>query len=111
MNIFTRRNALIGYLALQALKRSRRNSALGYLAVQGFERARTRRTGRRALRLSLYVALGIVSLGVLAVLVRFWRQATATDEAPEPAAEAEETPAAEESGAEAIAAMEPGSPT
>lgn len=71
MNIMNRRNAVIGYLALQALKRSRRNAAVGYLAAQGMEHTRARRSNRRALKLSLYVVLGIVSLGVLAAAAGF----------------------------------------
>ena len=46
MSIFTKRNAAIGYLTLKALDRRRR-----------------RRSG---LRLSLYVALGLISFGILA---------------------------------------------
>jgi hypothetical protein len=68
MNIMTRRNAVIGYLALQALKRARRNTAVGYIAAQGVERTRARRRTRRALRVPLYVAIGIVSLGILAAV-------------------------------------------
>jgi hypothetical protein len=105
MNIFTRRNALIGYLALQALKRARRNTAVGYLAVQGLERARPHRA-QRAFKVSLYAALAIVSIGVLAGLAYFWRrQASATDEGFEQAVDTE-APAAEPA-TDALAAMEP----
>jgi hypothetical protein len=74
MSIVNRRNAVVGYLALQALKRARRNATVGFLAAQGVERARAHRRGRRALRLALYVALGVVSLGILAALAGFWRR-------------------------------------
>ena len=46
MSIFTKRNAAIGYLTLRALERRRR-----------------RRSG---LKLGLYVALGLISFGILA---------------------------------------------
>lgn len=71
MNIFTRRNAMIGFLVLKALRRARRNSAVGYLAVQGVEHTRARGRGRRGLKISMYVALGVVSLGVLAALAGY----------------------------------------
>jgi hypothetical protein len=71
MSIVNRRNAVIGYLALQALKRSRRNAAVGYLAAQGMERTRARRSNRRAVKITLYVLLGIVSLGLLAAAAGF----------------------------------------
>lgn len=66
MNIVNRRNAVIGYLALQALKRARRNATVGYIAAQGMEHTRARRRNRRALKVTLYVLLGVVSLGALA---------------------------------------------
>jgi hypothetical protein len=74
MNMFNRRNAMIGYFALKALKHSRRNATLGYLAAQGVEHTRARRRGGRVLRLTSYVALGVVSAGLLAGFVYFWRQ-------------------------------------
>ena len=105
MNIFTRRNALIGYLALRALRRARRNTALGYLAVQGLERARPHRRGRRVVKITVYAALGILSIVLIAGLAYWRRQSTAGD-AIEAAADAEE-PALEESEEEAPAVMEP----
>jgi hypothetical protein len=48
VSIFTKRNAVVGYLTLKALDRHRRR--------------------RRALRVGLYVGLGIVSVGILAGL-------------------------------------------
>jgi hypothetical protein len=48
VNVFTKRNAVVGYLTLKALDRRRRR--------------------RRALRVGLYVGLGIVSVGILAGL-------------------------------------------
>jgi hypothetical protein len=71
MNIMTRRNAVIGYLALQALKRARRNATVGYLAAQGMEHTRARRRNRRALKLALYTMLGIASFGILAAAAGF----------------------------------------
>jgi len=46
VSIFTKRNAVVGYLTLRALERSRRR--------------------RSRLRLGLYVALGLISFGILA---------------------------------------------
>jgi flagellar basal body-associated protein FliL len=94
MNIMNRRNAVIGYLALQALKRSRRNAAVGYLAAQGMEHTRARRSSRRALKVSLYVVLGIVSLGVLAAAAGFAAKRRSTT--PPLEGRAAEAPAAEE---------------
>jgi hypothetical protein len=74
MSIVNRRNAVVGYLALQALKRARRNATVGYLAAQGVERTRAHRRGRRIFRFALYVGLGLVSLGILAALAGFWRR-------------------------------------
>jgi hypothetical protein len=102
MNIVNRRNAVIGYLALQALKRARHNATVGYLAAQGMEHTRARRRNRRALKVSLYVLLGIVSLGVLAAAAGFagkrrWRATAAqpevavSEEAPEAPAESAPT--------------------
>ena len=68
MSMINRRNAVIGYLALQALKRSRRNATLGYLAAQGMEHTRARRRGRRALRVVFLVTAAVVTVGVLAGL-------------------------------------------
>ena len=48
MNVFTKRNALVGFLTLQALERRRRRR-------------------RNSVRLGLYLALGVVSAGILAV--------------------------------------------
>ena len=48
MTIFTKRNAAVGYLTLRALDRRRRR--------------------RNGLRLGLYVALGLVSFGILAAI-------------------------------------------
>ena len=74
MSMFNRRNAVIGYLALQALKHARRNAGFGYLAAQGVEHTRAHRRGRQLLRLVSYVALGIVSAGVIAALLFYWRR-------------------------------------
>jgi len=86
MSIVNRRNAVIGYLALQALKRSRRNAAVGYLAAQGMEHARARRSNRRALKLTLYVLAGIVSFGILAAVARSAKRKRAASPLEAPAA-------------------------
>ena len=49
MSIFTKRNALVGYVALKALDRHRRR--------------------RQTLKVGLYVAAGVVSVGILAGVV------------------------------------------
>ena len=51
MNVFTKKNALVGFLTLKALSRS-------------LERRRSRR--RSGLRIAGFVALGLVSVGILA---------------------------------------------
>ena len=56
MKIFTKRNALVGYLALKALKRKRKGMIPGRKKSNG-------------LKLPLLLVLGIASAGVLAVLV------------------------------------------
>ena len=48
MNVFTKRNALVGFLTLKALERRRRK--------------------RNGLKLVLFLVLGLVSLGILAGL-------------------------------------------
>lgn len=53
MSIFNKRNAVVGYLAVNAAKRS-----LG-----------RRQQKRSGLKLSLYIGLGLVSLGILAGVV------------------------------------------
>ncbi len=52
MNIFTKRNALVGFIVLRVLGRSRANRR--YL---------------RALKISAFVALALVSMGILAALL------------------------------------------
>ena len=68
MTIFTRKNAIVGFITLKALERKRQ------------------RRRRHALKLLTFVALGIVSAGILAalaaVVVRRQREAV-----PEPGAE------------------------
>ena len=49
MNVFTKRNALVGFLTLKALERRRRRK-------------------RNGLKLVLFLVLGLVSLGILAGL-------------------------------------------
>ena len=73
MSIFTKRNAAIGYLTLRALERRRR-----------------RRSG---LKLGLYVALGLISFGILAgaAAVAMRRHGgTAAEETDEESATADE---------------------
>lgn len=78
---------------------TKRNAAVGYLTLRALERRRRRRSG---LRLGLYVALGLISFGILAgaVAVALRRhggtaaeetdeEPFATDEAESYAAEAE----------------------
>ncbi|HLE99119.1 MAG TPA: hypothetical protein VI540_04410 [Gaiellaceae bacterium] len=78
MSIFTKRNAAIGYLTLKAL-----------------ERRRKRRSGAK---LGLYIALGLVSFGILAgvaaVVVR--RSGTSVADADDAAADAESDEADDE---------------
>jgi hypothetical protein len=52
VSIFTKRNAIVGFTAMQILKRRR-----------------AQRRNRRALKVAAFVALGLVSAGVLAGLV------------------------------------------
>lgn len=56
MNIFTKRNALVGYLALKAHSQARRR----------WGRRRNRRSGWK---LATLVVLGVLSVGVLAAIV------------------------------------------
>lgn len=51
MNVFTKRNAAVGYITLKAASRA-------------LERRRSRR--RSGLKLALYIALGLISVGILA---------------------------------------------
>jgi hypothetical protein len=55
MKIYTRKNALVGYVVLNARKR----------AVQ----KRIRRRRRRGLKVAAYVGLGLVSAGILAAVL------------------------------------------
>ena len=51
MSVFTKRNAAVGYITLKAASRA-------------LERRRSRR--RSGLKLALYIALGLISVGILA---------------------------------------------
>jgi len=104
MKIFTRRNAIVGFLALRALRRARRNATVGYLAAQSVEHTRARRRGGRALRLTLYATLALFSLGVLAAALHFARrQSSASEELLMESEEVEEAVAgAGDAGAEAV---------
>ena len=68
MSVFTKRNAAVGYITLKAVSRA-------------LERRRRRRSG---LRLGLYIALGLISVGILAgVAVVAMRRQSGTAEEPE----------------------------
>jgi hypothetical protein len=82
MNVFTKRNALVGFLTLKALERRRRRQRVG-----------------RGLRIALFVVLAIVSVGVLAgIAAAFLRQRGEVEEL------LEEADAAAEEAAEDVAA-------
>jgi hypothetical protein len=82
MTVFNRRNALVGFLTLKALERRRRRQRVG-----------------RALKIALFVVLGIVSIGVLAgIAAAFLRQRGEVEEL------LEEADAAAEEAAEDVAA-------
>ncbi len=71
---------------------NKRNAAVGYLALKALDRRRSKRSG---LRLGLYIALGLVSVGILAgvAAVAMRRHAAAvaeeTEEGPAGTDEAE----------------------
>ncbi len=82
MNVFTKRNALVGFLTLKAIERRRRRQRVG-----------------RGLRIALFVVLAIVSVGVLAgIAAAFLRQRGDVEELRE------EADAAAEEAAEDVAA-------
>ncbi|HET6624719.1 MAG TPA: hypothetical protein VFG70_09315 [Gaiellaceae bacterium] len=82
MNVFNRRNALVGFLTLKALERRRRRQRVG-----------------RGLKIALFVVLAIVSVGVLAgIAAAFLRQRGDVEEL------LEEADAAAEEAAEDVAA-------
>ena len=82
MNVFNRRNAIVGFLTLKAIERRRRRQRAG-----------------RALRIALFVVLGIVSVGILAgIAAAFMRQRGDVEEL------LEEADAAAEEAAEDVAA-------
>jgi len=82
MNVFTKRNALVGFLTLKAIERRRRRQRVG-----------------RGLRIALFVVLAIVSVGALAgIAAAFLRQRGEVEEL------LEEADAAAEEAAEDVAA-------
>ena len=82
MNVFTKRNALVGFLTLKAIERKRRRQRVG-----------------RGLKVALFVVLAIVSVGVLAgIAAAFLRQRGEVEEL------LEEADAAAEEAAEDVAA-------
>ena len=79
MNVFTKRNAAVGYVTLKAASRM-------------LERRKRRRND---LKLGLYVALGLISLGILAgVVAVLARRRRGASEVAEEAAEVGEEAAA-----------------
>jgi hypothetical protein len=96
VNVFTKRNAAVGYVTLKAASRM-------------LERRKRRRNDRK---LGLYVALGLISLGILAgvvaVLARRRRGASEVAEGASEVAEeaAEVAEEAAEVGADAAAVAE-----
>ena len=75
MSIYTKRNAAVGYIALK-------------VASRAFKRGRRRRSG---LKLSLYVALGLISFGILAgVAAVLLRRQQGESETPEGAGSSDE---------------------
>lgn len=91
MSIFTKRNAVVGYLTLKALER--------------------RRKQRSRIRLGVYIALGLISVGILAGLAAVLmqrRSATVEESEGFATAEAESDEAASEIVGEYVtAASEP----
>ena len=82
MNVFNRRNALVGFLTLKALERRRRRQRVG-----------------RGLKIALFVVLAIVSVGILAgIAAAFLRQRGELEEL------LEEADAAAEEAAQDVAA-------
>ena len=90
MNVFNRRNALVGFITLKALERRRRRQRAG-----------------RGLKVALFVVLAIVSVGVLAgIAAAFLRRRDDVAEFLEEAEAAAEE-AAEDVAAELDASAEP----
>ena len=90
MNVFNRRNALVGFITLKALERRRRRQRAG-----------------RGLKVALFVVLAIVSVGVLAgIAAAFLRRRDDVAELLEEAEAAAEE-AAEDVAAELDASAEP----
>jgi hypothetical protein len=85
VSVFTKRNAAVGYVTLKAASRV-------------LERRRRRRSGPK---LGLYVALGLISLGILAgvVAVLARRRRGVSEVAEEAAADAEDAAAVVEEAA------------
>jgi len=86
---------------------TKRNAAIGYLTLKALERRRKRRNGAK---LGLYIALGLISFGILAaaaVVIR--RSGTVADEAEEEsaAADAASYEAEDEIVGEYVTAAEP----
>jgi ABC-type spermidine/putrescine transport system permease subunit II len=95
MQVFNRRNALVGFLTLKALERKRRRQRVG-----------------RGLKIALFVVLAIVSVGVLAgIAAAFMRQRGDVEELLEEADAAAEEAADEVAAELDAAAAEPISTT
>ena len=89
MSVFNRRNALVGFLTLKAASRA-------------MERRRRRQRVGRGLRLALFAALAVVSLGILAgVAAVFARRRRGVEQRLEGYAVAEDVEGAAAADAEA----------
>jgi flagellar biosynthesis/type III secretory pathway M-ring protein FliF/YscJ len=96
MNVFNRRNALVGFITLKAASRA-------------LERRRRRRRFGGGLRVAAFVVLGLVSLGILAGVVAVYLRRRQQEQEPrrlEGYAVAEEA-GEEASGESATATAEP----
>ena len=93
MNVFNRRNALVGYFTLKAASRA-------------LDRRRRRQRAGRGLKVALFVVLAVVSVGILAgVAAAFMRKrAQELDLAEDDEAVVEEAEAEDEAAAEPDAA-------
>ena len=66
MKVFTKRNAVVGYVTIRAATR-----ALEQKAMKKKKTQKKRNKKRGSSKLALYLALGIVSLGILAAVAAF----------------------------------------
>jgi hypothetical protein len=88
MSIFNKRNAAVGYITLKAASRA-------------LERRRSRR--RSGLKLALYIALGLISVGILAgVAAVAMRRHRGTAEGPEEDSATEDEAESDEAESEIV---------